>query len=578
MAKFSDIVKNNLSKLSGLVLKHLTIQNDKDRKIELDTNKLKLYANISKDDETSNYVEINMYDNGSAYNISLKDKDDNDLKKIKGTKDTLSIDNKYLFKDNKINSETITGKQIYDLSRHKKICKFDVESESGKGNLQGIVVVDGYLYAHRNVKDNDNGIKSYSPDEKGRIYKFDLDGNLQVKTDDLDKVVHQGLTYYKDDNGDLKLICSGGTDDDEKKQTYKNYIYDDRETYLNAGKKISIVNWDDSENPNIDRYRVMEDYDSDNEKETMWLHSVPTVDADGSNFIVVFSDPKNYRRKLVRVYDHIQTVIDGNYNDFIKEFIIYRGYDINDYYDFQGVAHKNGLIYLYFGSYNSSDKRNREIQIYDIDGNFIKNVKLMPNFITLSDYKGIEPEGITFENENIYIGFHCKNNDNKYEEYLVQLNTGDEAVVIKENIPYMPFTSAAINLATKSGTWFRLWAYDEENNTFNNLLSVTDYGNQRIKGTYMGLMYDPENKEDFNKFVSYDVDNNILQFRAWTDLDTGGSGINLYHKDGNASNAGGIKFFKTDDSDYIFDNLPTSDPNVEGAIWNDNGTMKVSNG
>ena len=28
----------------------------------------------------------------------------------------------------------------------------------------------------------------------------------------------------------------------------------------------------------------------------------------------------------------------------------------------------------------------------------------------------------------------------------------------------------------------------------------------------------------------------------------------------------------------ILNNLPTSDPNVSGAIWNDNGTLKISNG
>ena len=577
MANFSDTILTKIKQLSGVVLKYLTIQNDEDRKIELDTNRVRLYSNVSKNDDTSNYLEVNMYDDGSAFDIALKDKDGNNLKNIKGTKDKLTIDGKYLFKDNKVNSETITGKQIYDLSKHSKICQFDVESESGKGNLQGVVVVDGYLYAHRNVKDNDNGVTSYSPGEKGRIYKFDLEGNLQVKTDDLDKVAHQGFTYYKDAEGDLKLVCSGGTDDGEEEETIKNYVYSDISGYLNAGKKISIIDWNDSENPNVNRYRVMDDYDSSNEKDTIWVHAVPTVNPDGSNLVIVFSDFKNNRKKLIRIYDNIQTIIDGNYNDYKKQFVITRTDDVQDYYDFQGATYRNGLIYLLFGSYDSTDKRNREIWIVDSETEIIKKVKMMPNFIDINNYQSIEPEGLIFNNEKLYMGLHCKDNDGNYEEYLVQLGVGDDAILINEYQPHTQYTSTDINLATVKGTWFRVWDYDTDNNKFSNLLSVTDFGNQRLKGNYIGLMYDPENSSDFNKCINYDTTYDILNLRAWTDSATGGAGINLYHKDGSASNAGGIKFFK-DGGDYIFSDMPTSDPKVDGALWNDNGTVKISAG
>jgi len=577
MSKFSDVLLSKLSKLSTVVFKSLDIGIDDDRRVIVDTNRIRMYANKSKDDDTSNFLEVNMFDNGTAYSIKFKDKDGNSLSAIKATKDYLSINDNNLFENKKLNTETILGKQIFDIGNHTKIAKIDLETENGKGNMQGVCVVDGYIYAHKNIKDNANGIKSYSPDEKGKIYKFDLDGNLILKTDDLDKFAHQGFAHYKD--GDtLKFICSGGTDDGEVESVYKSYIYEDKEDYLNAGKKISILTWDETETPSIDRYRVMDDYDENNEKDTKWLHSVPTVDNDGKNLIVVFTNPKNTREKLVRVYDSVQDIIDGDYNNPKIEFKVSRSYDIQGYYDFQGVAHRNGAIYMYFGSYDSTHIRNREIQIYDLGGNLIKNEKFHANFINIDDYSLIEPEGISFENENIYGGFHCKNNNGDYEDYVVQFSTKEKPSIIEESVPYVPYASCDVNMSTSKGTWFRAWEYDEDEDSFKNLMSVTDLGNPRYLGSYIGILYNPSNSEDFNKIVSYDTVDDILQIRAWSSLEEGGAGINLYKKGGSGANAGGLTFFRDEDGNYIFDDCPTADPQVENAIWNDSGTLMISAG
>jgi len=472
----------------------------------------------------------------------------------------------------------VRGKRWFDLSKHKMICKFDVESEYGKGNLQGIAVVDGYLYAHRNVKDSDNGINNYSPGEKGRIYKFDLNGNLILKTNDLDNVAHQGLSYFKDSTGQLQFVSSGGTPNEDNEIVIKNYKYEDITVYPNFGRHISIIKWDDSDTPEVNLYRVIDDYDSNNEKETIWYHALPYVDNETKKTIIVFSDIKTTRRKLVRIYNNIQTIIDGDYNNFEKEFIVTRNTDYASYYDFQGVAYKNGLIYMLFGSYDSSQIRNREIRVYTDEGSLVNVIKFMPNFINLSNYKYIEPEGIVFDGNDIYIGMHLKNNDDIYEEYLVKLDDGTNAILIKEDIPYSDYKSSDIDQFIGYGSWFTVWQWNESSLETKHVASLTDYGNLRIAGNYIGIMYDPTTgSNDFNKCINYDTTYGILNIRAWTDLATGGSGINLYHKDGSASNAGGIKFYKNG-GNYIFTDLPTSDPNVAGAIWNDGGILKVSDG
>ena len=177
------------------------------------------------------------------------------------------------------------------------------------------------------------------------------------------------------------------------------------------------------------------------------------------------------------------------------------------------------------------------------------------------------------------MGLNCKDSDDNYEDYLVQFDTGDPAKIIKENQPYSPYISADINIFTKKDTWFRLWDWDEDNNEANNLLSITDYGNIRQSGNYLGILYNPKNSQDFNKCISYSLEYDILQLRAWTDLDTGGAGINLYKKgNDSSSNAGGITFFKDSNGNYVFNDVPTSDPSVKNALWNDGGTLKLSDG
>jgi len=85
MSRFSDVLLSKLSKLSTVVFKSLDIGIDDDRRVIVDTNRIVMYANKSKDDDTSNFLEVNMFDDGTAGSISVNDKDRNKISEVKIT-------------------------------------------------------------------------------------------------------------------------------------------------------------------------------------------------------------------------------------------------------------------------------------------------------------------------------------------------------------------------------------------------------------------------------------------------------------------------------------------------------------
>jgi len=104
------------------------------------------------------------------------------------------------------------------------------------------------------------------------------------------------------------------------------------------------------------------------------------------------------------------------------------------------------------------------------------------------------------------------------------------------------------------------------------VLEITELGNIRA-GSYVGFDWDGST---YNKVLNRNV--NMLEIRAKDTLDNG-AGINLYDKD-HETKARQIVLFanNTDGGQIVFDDIPTADPSIAGAIWNDEGTLKVSAG
>jgi len=102
------------------------------------------------------------------------------------------------------------------------------------------------------------------------------------------------------------------------------------------------------------------------------------------------------------------------------------------------------------------------------------------------------------------------------------------------------------------------------------LAKLSDQGNLHIKNS-ISLDYDGTNS---NRVLNRN--GNILELRA-KDSNGHGAGINLYDEN-HASIPFSIKMFidNTNGGNLILNTLPTSDPSVVGAVWNDSGTLKIS--
>ncbi len=77
----------------------------------------------------------------------------------------------------------------------------------------------------------------------------------------------------------------------------------------------------------------------------------------------------------------------------------------------------------------------------------------------------------------------------------------------------------------------------------------------------------------------------ILNLSAYPDLDNTGDYVSLYSENGMIGFGRGFNFIYLNNNGLQFKNLiskksflPTSNPGVEGVVWNDNGTLKISSG
>tara|TARA_R100000808_G_C2141325_1_gene149104 strand:+ start:633 stop:1058 length:426 start_codon:yes stop_codon:yes gene_type:complete len=111
------------------------------------------------------------------------------------------------------------------------------------------------------------------------------------------------------------------------------------------------------------------------------------------------------------------------------------------------------------------------------------------------------------------------------------------------------------------------------------------------------LVLKPDSGGNSTLRIDHSNDDNGLRF---TSLDTAGFKAGIYWNnsggqqkwsiiaDADGDNSGNLRIYSHDqnktvmelrfDGKILMPNLPTTNPNVAGAIWNDGGTLKVSSG
>ena len=547
---------------SKLVLKNkdntelIISHNDGKNTLTLDTNQLEKVSFPVKDDEEFKQLtetpDVIWFTNG-RYGNNVLVKTDEDLEDNGGTIRKTNIGTTYkLVYEGPVNVKWFGSKRdgsIFDtLDFTKNLCSFDMEQEPGKGNLQGAIIYDNFVYAFKNVKDNANNIRSYSPGETGKIIKFSLktDGTELTKVDEftIDKFGHQQLSYFTQNNK-LFLVNSGGTKDDDVAidiEEYSGYIHTD--VYPNAGKQIAIYDVASKSNTLI---RVAPDYSPD-DLASKWYHSVPYTTPDGKTLVVVLSDIRYSPRKIIRLFD-FEALRNGtiDYNGFYSEIAV----ELNDvipteYNAFQGVSLVGNSIFLQFGYYQP--KHNKTILEYSMSGTLIKKHLFYPSFIQEDNYKVVELEGMCLYNGLIISSLNTKDNNNDYKEYLILHGFGKSKSLESVHYPATFGSQTAIDFMVKDGNTFRFQSWNETDETSELTLNITSYGNPQFKGSYLALK---AKKDDLHAFkpLSYNIDTSdrqLLQIRGWKSSVDDGAGINLYGNNDSLVSGADIHFFGND--------------------------------
>jgi hypothetical protein len=81
----------------GVINGSLTVIEDDDRQVDIYNSSLRLWANKSANDDSTRFLNINMFDDGTAFALTLKDKDSNVLEAI-----TIADDHSFTYNDRKL--------------------------------------------------------------------------------------------------------------------------------------------------------------------------------------------------------------------------------------------------------------------------------------------------------------------------------------------------------------------------------------------------------------------------------------------------------------------------------------------
>lgn len=465
------------------------------------------------------------------------------------------------YKDSDILSKTLTSQG------------FDLEQNPGKGNMQGITIVGNKLYAIKNIKDNSNNQPSYSPEENGRVYEFDINDDLSsisyVNKYDVDKFAHQGFSHFMDGN-DVYFVSSNGTPDDETSEDiveYSGHVYTD--VYANSGKGIRIWKLGDNSTTEI---KLVDDYDSSNIA-TKWYHSTPYITPDKKTLVVVFSDIMYSPRKLVRLYDATDIL---NNNVSLKNEFLVKLEDISptESKAFQGCAYDviRDEVLLNFGDWNPTYSKN--IYRYTSSGSFIEVINYYPK-LNSTDYTTLEVEGFTFFNGKIISALNTRNTNGDYAEYLLTHGIGTNQSVKGDEAPSKYFSSNAIDFCIKEGQTFKLATWDKENESSELIVNFTSYGNPQFKGSYLAMQATYDNPTAF-KPLAYDTDSNrqLLQIRGWGTALSEGSGINLYGNNDAIVSGADIHFFG---NNFKFKNQDIDASTENIAMITSSGNLRLRN-
>jgi len=382
------------------------------------------------------------------------------------------------------------GKSLYDnIDRTKIIASFDTQSVAGMGNMQGIAAVDDYLFVLRNTKNNAEGIRSYSPEERGRIYKFKLatDGRpLEelMHTSDL-LLGHQSLSYSKNCNceegteNSLILWTTGTTPEGDATVNFRmrDGALVQRST-PNAGRTVAMIRWDESMNPVVTNYRILPEF-VNGDATTYFYKATVFVTPDGEHMVVIAGDMAYYPQKRVWIH-RTEDILKGDYergNHFdldLKETLTG---------SVQAIMLKDGIVSVLFST--DSKTQNAVIVEYSAGGVLQRVTKFFPK--ELDEDIVHENEGISIidrEGETMLVSAsHSTLPNKKKVNYLLGHGIGDAYAKTTEVFP-----SEELTLTTKfdkiwsEGTDYSGGVLDQETRDFSEIYRWRSHGELHLRG------------------------------------------------------------------------------------------------
>jgi len=250
-----------------------------------------------------------------------------------------------------------------------KVCDFNVDYIPYKGGLQGMAIDGDVFYALRNIKDTKAGIPTYSAEEKGRIYTFNLATGEELSVSrDMD-LGHQSLSIIDTTEG--KFFLTVGTTIGEEEGT----------TCVIISETFEMT----------ETFRLI-DTDKD-------YHRASVGYLDGFIY-AVFNHKEDKTKKLFLSWS-LEDIRTGNYNNTINKFE-FMGVEDEP---MQDIEITKDLVYVLFGD---TDKEPAKIVKFDFNGKFLGMINLFPTV----DSSKLEPEGMARIDNDLFVAFHQRTGNN----------------------------------------------------------------------------------------------------------------------------------------------------------------------
>lgn len=362
-------------------------------------------------------------------------------------------------------------------------------------SLQGIEVIGDKLWVVRNLKNNDTGITTGSPEEKCQLFQYDFkdDGstgnNATFQTNSFKFGHGQSLSHFINSAGNTQLYGMGVTPDGDLDATITRY--DGKELikpFPNQGRTLSYIDWDnlsDKTNPVVTQYQLVAPYDAlDND--TLWYFGTPAVSDDGLYVTAIFADMRLFENKKIMVWK-LADILAGDYDKVLAEIQVDPEFSKPHKEQLpQGIMIRDNHIFVEYGGWTSTDFRDK-ILVYDMNLSFVKVQSYFPSGRQGTGYK-VEPEGITSafirNKKRVVTAYELGSTNRTWEVFSHGEGEG-------ENIPEitpLAVEGGYFDISQKDTSIYRFLNYDES--TLEGYVSMWMYqGTPRFRGNSLGMNF-----------------------------------------------------------------------------------------